>query len=232
MKVGIMQPYFFPYIGYWQLINAVDKFIIYDNIQYTKNGWIRRNRILLNGEDKMISIPLKKDSDFLDINKRFLSDIDKGRGKIINQIKMAYSKSPEFENVFPIIERAISKEEKNLFDYIYSTIKVIIDYLEIKTEIIISSDINMDHSLKNKDRVVKICKKVEATEYLNPIAGIELYNKEEFKSQGIQIKFLKTEVTEYKQFDNTFIPNLSIIDILMFNSKDRVKEMLNKHVLI
>ena len=109
MKIGIMQPYFFPYIGYWQLINAVDKFVIYDNIQFTKRGWIRRNRILMNGEDKMISLPIKKDSDYLDVNKRYLSDtFNKDKSKIISQIKTAYSKAPEFDKVFPLIESAIN----------------------------------------------------------------------------------------------------------------------------
>lgn len=230
-----MQPYFFPYIGYWQLINAVDTFVIYDNIQFTKKGWIRRNRILLNGEDKMISIPVKKDSDYLDINKRYLSEtINIDKIKILNQIKMAYSKAPEFPRVFPIIENAVNTNEDNLFDYIFSTIKVILNYLEIDTEIVISSNVDMDHSLKNRDRVTEICKKFEAREYINPIGGVELYNKDDFLSEGINLKFLKSNVMEYKQFDNKFIPNLSIIDVLMFNSKERVKEMLsiNSFVLV
>lgn len=230
MKIGIMQPYFFPYIGYWQLINAVDKFIIYDNIQFTKRGWIRRNRILMNGEDKMISLPIKKDSDYLDVNKRYLSDtFNKDKSKIINQIKTAYSKAPEFDEVFPLIESAINCGEDNLFDFIYSTVKTILDYLEMDTEIIVSSEIEMDHTLMNRDRVIEICKKLEADQYINPIGGTELYDKEDFKSQGITLNFIKTNPIEYKQFDNSFIPNLSIIDVLMFNSKEKVKEMLGSY---
>lgn len=232
MKIGIMQPYFFPYIGYWQLINAVDKFVIYDNIQFTKRGWIRRNRILMNGKDKMISLPIKKDSDFLDINKRFLSEtFEKDKTKIINQIRMAYSKAPEFNVVFPLIASAINCGEENLFDFIYATVKTVIDYLDINTEIIISSDIEMDHSLMNRDRVIEICKKLKAEQYINPIGGTELYDKEDFETQGVNLKFIKTDSIEYKQFDNPFIPNLSIIDVLMFNSKDRIKEMLKCYSL-
>lgn len=232
MKIGIMQPYFFPYIGYWQLINAVDKFVIYDNIQFTKRGWIRRNRILMNGEDKMISLPIKKDSDYLDVNKRYLSDtFNKDKSKIINQIKTAYSKSPEFDVVLPLIESAINCGEDNLFDFIYSIVKTILDYLEIDTEIIVSSEIEMDHSLMNRYRVIEICKKLEANQYINSIGGTELYDKEDFKSQGITLNFIKTNSIEYKQFDNSFIPNLSIIDVLMFNSKDKVKEMLESYTL-
>lgn len=116
MKLGIMQPYFLPYIGYWQLLNAVDKYIIYDNIEFTKSSWIRRNRILLNGKDKMFSIPIKKDSDFLNIDKRELTeDSIKERVKILNQIKVAYKKAPEFEKVFPLLQKIFLCEEKNLF---------------------------------------------------------------------------------------------------------------------
>lgn len=233
MKIGIMQPYFFPYIGYWQLINFVDKFVVYDNIQFTKQGWIRRNRILNNGNDKIITIPLKNDSDYLDVNKRFLSDsFETDKTKIINQIYSAYSKAPEFNVVFPIFESAMNCGKNNLFDFLYLTIKTIVAYLEINTQIIISSEIKMDHSLKNKERVIEICKKLKANQYINPIGGTELYDKEYFKSNGIALNFIKTNKIEYKQYNNIFIPNLSIIDVIMFNTKKEVKTILNDYLLL
>ncbi len=232
MKTGIMQPYFFPYIGYWQLINVVDKFVVYDNIQFTKKGWIKRNRILMNGKDKMISLPIRKDSDFLDVNKRFLSEtFAVEKKKIINQIKSAYSKAPQFDAVFPLVESAINCGAENLFDFIYATIKSIIKYLEIDTEIIISSEIDMDHSLRNRDRVIETCKALHCNQYVNPIGGTDLYDKDDFASNGIDLKFLKTDSFEYKQFDHPFIPNLSIIDVVMFNSRDRMKEILEYYSL-
>jgi len=232
MKIGIMQPYFFPYIGYWQLINLVDKFVVYDNIKFTKSSWIRRNQILLNGKNKMISLPIKKDSDYLDVNKRFLSEtFKKEKTKIINQLKIAYSKTPQFHAVFPLIESTLNCGIENLFDFIYETIKVVIGYLEIDTEIIISSSIDMNHSLANKDRVIEICKKLNADCYINPIGGLKLYDKEDFKLHGIDLKFIKTDFFEYKQFDNEFIPNLSIIDVMMFNSREEVKKMLDLYTL-
>lgn len=233
MKLGIMQPYFLPYIGYWQLLNAVDKYIIYDNIEFTKSSWIRRNRILLNGKDKMFSIPIKKDSDFLNIDKRELTeDSIKERVKILNQIKVAYKKAPEFEKVFPLLQEIFLYEEKNLFKFIFNSVKKIKDYLDIKTEIIISSKVNIDHSLKNKDKVIAFCKELEATKYYNAIGGQELYSFEEFKDNRIELKFLKTEEIIYRQFNNEFIPNLSIIDVMMFNSKEKIKVFLNTYSLI
>ena len=233
MRLAIMQPYFLPYIGYWQLMNAVDKFVIYDNIQYTKSGWIRRNRILLNGKDLLISLPIKKDSDFLDIKDRYLSEnYLKEKNKIKNQIKAAYQKAPYYKLVMPIIERIIDNEEKNLFLYLYNSIILVKEYLNINTQLIISSSINMNHNLKSQGRVIEICRQLKADHYINPIGGTNLYDKKEFEKHGIKLSFLKTEDIIYKQFDNEFIPNLSIIDVMMFNSKDEINKMLDKFTLI
>lgn len=233
MKVGIMQPYIFPYIGYWQLLNAVDKFVIYDNIQFTKNGWVRRNRILLNGNDKLFTLPIKKDSDYLDIRDRYLADtFPKEREKLLSQIKMGYKKAPYFNDVYPILEECINYDNNNLFEYIYHSIVRISTYLKINTELIISSDIEMNHSLKNKDRVIETCKTLGSSTYINPVGGIELYDKEYFSNNDIDLKLIKTQNFEYEQYNNQFIPNLSIIDVLMFNSNDEVKKLLGKYELL
>lgn len=232
MKIGIMQPYFFPYIGYWQLINAVDVFVIYDNIQFTKKGWIKKNRIMMNGKDMIISLPIKNDSDYLNINERFLPEtFSKDRIKILNQIKAAYNRAPEFDSVFPILEHSMNCGKDNLFDFIYVTIDEIVKYLGINTKILISSSINMDHSLKNKERVISTCKTLGGDQYINPIGGMELYDKAYFSSHGIDLKFIKTDDIEYNQFEYSFISNLSIIDVLMFNSHDRMSELMNCYSL-
>lgn len=234
MKTGIMQPYFLPYIGYWQLLNAVDKFVVYDNIQFTTKSWIRRNRILENTKDALFTIPLKSDSDYLDICDRSVSDqyFNKDSGKIIRKIKDAYRKAPYFDEAMPIIEKCFLYQEKNLFTFIFNSIQIISEYLGITTEIIVSSHIEMNHSLKNQERVLEICRKLSTSVYINPIGGLELYDSESFKSNGIDLKFIKSNNVEYKQYDNEFVPNLSIIDVMMFNSSDEVKKMLNMYELI
>lgn len=233
MKVGIMQPYFFPYIGYWQLINAVDKFVVYDNIEFTKKSWIRRNRILVNSQDKLFTLPIKKASDYLDVRERYLSETFPEEGeKLLNQIKISYNKSPQFNTVFPIIEKCIRFDNRNLFEYIYHSILTVLNYLEISTEIIISSSIVMDHSLRNKYRVIETCKKLGGDVYINLIGGMEMYEKEEFRENSIELKFLHTDEFEYKQYDNPFIPNLSIIDVMMFNSKEEINEILSMYKCI
>jgi hypothetical protein len=232
-KIAIMQPYFFPYIGYFQLINSVDEFIIYDNIQYTKKGWINRNRILCNESDKLITLPLKKDSDFKDVFERKLSDtwID-DRNKILNLIKTSYRKAPFFNDVFEIVQKCLLYDDQNLFNFIFNSIKIINEYLEIKTKMIVSSSVNIDHSLKSKHKVIAICKEMHATTYINSIGGIDLYDKDEFLENQIFLNFIKSNSLNYNQFDNEFIPWLSIIDVMMFNSKNRVMELINSYSII
>lgn len=232
MKIGIMQPYFLPYIGYWQLINTVDKFVIYDNIEFTKKSWIRRNRILLNGKDKLFTLPIKKDSDYLNINERFLSpDYAKERNKILNTIQCAYKKAPFYNTVFPIIKRCFYCEKHNLFEFILYSIIEIMRYLDIKTDIIISSNIDMDHTLKCEKRVMEICKALGGKCYINPVGGVDLYCEEEFSEHSIELKFLKSNDIVYNQFDK-FVPNLSILDVMMFNSREIINEMLQEYTLI
>jgi len=233
VKLAIMQPYFMPYIGYFQLINSVDEFIIYDNIQYTKKGWINRNQILSNGTPQLISIPLKKDSDYLDVVGRELSESwSNDRKKIINIIKSSYNKSPYFQETFELILKCLNNPERNLFKFIYDSLILINEYLDIKTKIIISSIIDVDHTLKSQDKVLSICRERKATQYINSVGGQELYNKDIFKQNKVDLNFIKTNPIQYKQFNNEFIPWLSIIDVIMFNSKEQIKNYLNSYNLV
>jgi hypothetical protein len=231
MKLGIMQPYFLPYIGYWQLIKAVDVFVIYDNIQYTKKGWINRNRFLQNEHDELFSISLKKGSDFLNVDQRFLSP-DFKRNKLIAMFQSAYSKAPKKNEILPLISEIINCQEENLFKYIYNSIVKICEYLELNTKMVISSSVDIDHSLKAEDKILAICKVLCAETYINSIGGIELYSKELFKGHGVELQFIKSKPVEYKQFDNEFVPWLSILDVLMFNDRKNVKHFLNEFELI
>lgn len=228
-----MQPYFMPYIGYFQLINSVNEFIIYDNIQYTKKGWINRNRILVNKKDHLITLPIKKDSDYLDVAKRELSESwVKDKNKMLNIIKSSYNKSPYFQETFKLISECLNHPEVNLFKFIYNSIVLINDYLEIKTPIIISSTIDIDHTLKSQDKILSLCKEQNVDVYINSIGGVELYNKKIFKQNNIELNFIKSNPIQYKQFNNEFVSWLSIIDVMMFNSKEQIKEYLNNYTLI
>ena len=232
MKLAIMQPYFMPYIGYFQLINAVDVFVVYDNIQFTKKGWLHRNRVLVNGKKNMFSVPLKKDSDYLDVVQRALADsFENGSKKIIRKIKASYQKAPYYKEVMPLVEKCFQRGSGNLFDFIHTSLKLLTQFLQIDKKIIISSSIDIDHTLTSQDKVLAICKKLNANIYINAIGGQNLYVAEAFRNMGIELHFIKTKPIEYKQFDNEFVPWLSIIDVMMFNSKKEIRKMLGLYYL-
>jgi hypothetical protein len=230
MKLGIMQPYFLPYIGYFQLINVVDKYVIYDDVQYIKGGWINRNNILLNGQDFRFNLIILSASPNKLINEIFVAE---NQFNLLKTIESAYKKAPFFSTVFPLAENIINYENKNSAKYIGNSIVKIATYLNIKTEFIYSSEIKEKNCLlKNQDKVINICSVLNATEYINAIGGQALYDKANFEKNHIKLSFIKTKLIEYKQFNNQFIPNLSILDVLMFNSVEEINIMLDKYELI
>lgn len=222
MRVGIMQPYLFPYIGYFQLIDAVDRFVVYDNIKYTKKGWINRNRLLRQGTDAYFSVPLKKGSDSLDICQRELAS-DFNRDKLLNQFAEAYRQAPQYADVFPFLQEVFSCDRFNLFEFLFNALRKTCARLRIDTEILVSSGIGIDHALRKQDRVMALCEALGATVYVNPIGGVELYSVDEFKARGLQLQFLKSRPCVYPQFGNEFVPWLSIIDVMMFNAVDVIR---------
>lgn len=225
-RAAVMQPYFFPYIGYFQLIDAVDTFVVYDNIKYTKKGWINRNRILINGSEATFSVPLKKASDALDIRDRWLA-ADFNRGKMLNQLSESYRKAPHHLEVLDLAEDILMTGEQNLFKFLHASIEKTCKYLGITTRIVVSSTLEIDHSLQSQSKVIALCHSVGATTYINPIGGVELYSREAFSDVGIELKFIRSKLTEYRQFDTPFVPWLSIIDLMMFNSVDDIRRQIS-----
>lgn len=222
MKLGIMQPYFLPYIGYFQLIAAVDVFVVYDNIKYSKKGWINRNRMLLNGLDAMFSLPLKKASDSLDVVQRELA-ADFDRAKLLNQFKGAYGRAPFFAETFPLLERIVRFDNANLFHYIHHSLVCTCRHLGIGTEIRASSNVDIDHNLKGQDKVLALCQALGADTYINAIGGTTLYAREDFSAYDIELQFIKAKAFAYPQFGAPFVPWLSVVDVLMFNPIDAVR---------
>ena len=216
-----MQPYFLPYIGYFQLIAAVDTFVIYDNIKYTKKGWINRNRMLQNGSDVTFCLPLKKGSDSLHVVQRELA-VAFDRNKLLNKFRDAYSRAPDFLQTFPLLERLVAFEDNNLFRYIRNALSETCSYLDIDTAIRVSSDIAIDHELKGQDKVLAICKALGADTYINAIGGTELYVRQDFEAHGIELNFIRSKHFEYLQFGAPFVPWLSIVDVMMFNAPEQI----------
>jgi hypothetical protein len=230
--VGMMQPYLFPYLGYFQLITAVDIFVLGDDLQYAKESWINRNRILIEGTDKLITFPLKKGNHNLKINERLLcDDFLKVGDKMLRIIYNSYSKAPYFKNVFPLLEEIIKFPDNNLAIYAENSIRKICGYLSITTPIMRASDLCIENVVDKQDRIIKTAKKLNARICINLIGGSSLYDPAYFKLQGLELKFHRMGEIKYKQFNNNFVPLLSIIDVMMFNEVSELKEKLSIYSL-
>lgn len=224
-----MQPYLFPYIGYFQLINAVDRFVIHDDVQFIKSGWINRNKILVNNHEFLFTFSLKKNSSYLNINERYFSDnFDLEKNKLFRTLKSSYGKSKNFKEVFSIIQEIlnVNNADQDISKIITRSLQVICDYLDIRTPIITSSEMIKNNNLTGEKRVIEINKQLNSTHYINPIGGIELYSEENFQKHNVQLSFLKSKPIKYTQNGAEFIPWLSIIDVLMFNSKEEIVGLL------
>lgn len=229
MKLAIMQPYFLPYIGYWQMIKAVDTYVIYDDVNYIKGGWINRNRMLLGGKDFMFNLELKGASPNKLINQ---IEVAENQSKLIRTIAQAYCKAPQFAEVMPIIEKICNFDKSDLGRFLGNSIIEISNYLKIETKFIYSSDIEKDNELKAQNKVIAIAKTLTADKYYNAIGGQDLYSVTDFAANNIELKFIKTLPMEYAQLKNEFVPWLSILDVLMFNSVEQTSIMLDKYELI
>ncbi len=232
MKLGIMQPYFFPYIGYWQLMNAVDRYVIFDDVHYINRGWINRNRILIQGVPHYINLPLRKASQNKIINEIQIQFDEKFPSKVLKTIIMAYGHAPQFGSVFPIVQEILLNREENLALFLKNQIVKIASYLEIKTRFDLSSELEQDRTLKGQDRILALCGLLGASSYYNTISGKELYKKEAFEQQGIQLRFVQTNPISYKQDTEIFQKDLSILDVLMYNPVEEVRRMLEEYTLI
>jgi hypothetical protein len=230
MKIAIMQPYLFPYIGYFQLINAVDIFVVYDDVQYIKGGWINRNRVLIKDTASLFTFSIKKESTYFDIKDRFFSDkFIQEKENFLKTIQACYSRAPNYNNIFPLIKSITDNSEKNVAKFIMFSLQKISEYMGIKTSFIYSTTIPKSNDQSSSERLIEIVKYLRGNIYINPIGGIELYRKDEFINEGIQLTFLKSNDIVYKQFREPFIPCLSIIDVLMFNSVSTIMKFLSEY---
>ena len=227
-----MQPYFFPYIGYFQLISSSDLFVLHDDVQYIKGGWVNRNRILMKGEVRMITLPVQKGPHDLPINeRRYVADLQV-RKQILNIIKQAYAKAPCYPQVFPMVEELLMYDEANVAYFNENLIRRIVSYLGLQCRIITSSSMDKNNDLAGEMRVVDICGRLGATDYTNPEGGQALYHANTFRTAGIELRFLCMRPRPYLQQSPEFVPYLSIIDGLMQLGPHGIKPYLIEFDLI
>ena len=224
-----MQPYFFPYIGYYQLAYEVEKFVFFDDVNYIKKGYINRNSILMNDALHQFTIPVAGVSQNKKINEHFyVGDFS----QFLEKIKIAYRGAPCFNDIFPIIQEAVLSGNLNVAEKNAASIKVVFDYLGLDRNFSFSSDVQNNPPLKAQARIIDLCKKINVNEYVNAIGGRGLYSQEEFGNEKIELKFIKSDLRPYPQSSDNFVPNLSMIDVLMWNDASCVLNLLNKYSVI
>lgn len=229
MKLAVMQPYFFPYLGYFQLMATADTFLIFDDVHFIKKGWIHRNQILLDGKAHPFTLPIQKVSQNRLILEHSRAQIEQTVEHQLLLLHHAYHKAPYYSDFIPHLERMLRYEEVNVARYLGFQLKMLRDYLELDTEIHYASSFANEMNLKKEARLLDLCKQFGATHYVNPIGGKSLYDRETFEREGVQLEFVEMKPFVYRQFDGVFVPNLSIIDVLMFNPGMHVRELLDTY---
>ncbi len=234
MKIALMQPYFLPYIGYFQLINAVDKFIFCNDLGFIKQGWINRNNILLEGKKHRFCLPIKHVSSFTSIKETKISEQPNDwQNKLSKKIWLAYHKAPFFDAVYPWIDEILKgAPNHSISDVAIISIEHTFQYLNLEKNLSQSIGLYDNEELKLAKRVIDICQQEGADTYINAIGGQNLFCKNDFKKHNIDLCFIKPILKTYEQNSPEFVAGLSILDVLMYNTPNDVKIMLSEYNLI
>jgi len=231
MIVTIMQPYFFPYIGYFQLLAGSNIFVLYDDVQYIKGGWINRNRMLFDGKAKWLSFPVSKGSTFARINERKYVADPQVRHGLLRQLEATYHAAPHFNYMYALVEQLFDYDCLNVAKFNGNLVRRLALLLQLDCRIVTASDLAFDKNLTGQQRVIAICQELGASSYVNPIGGAALYDEKSFKEAGIRLRFLQPSIVAYPQFSEKFIPALSILDVLMFNSPDEARALVSRYTI-
>lgn len=226
MTLAVMQPYLFPYLGYFQLVHAADTFIFYDDVNFIKGGWINRNRILMNGAASYFTVQLRDASPNKKINEIRFTD---NRPKLLKTLDQAYRKAPFYNAVRPVVEATLTCDTDLLSELAARSVQDICAYLGLSTVFQVSSS---DHAssagMERTERLLELCRSSGATRYVNAPGGRDLYDKQIFSNAGVELTFLQTRTVSYPQFSGAFVPGLSMVDVIMFNPKEVVLHLLGE----
>ena len=232
-RLSVMQPYLFPYIGYYQLIHSADRFVIYDDVSFIKQGWINRNRVLVNGAPWRFTVPLVGLSSHalikdVEIDARVFPH---WREKFIKTLKQSYAKAPNYACTIDLVDRILDPKATHIAQLASDSLTILMKALSIETEFIPSSTRYNNADLRSQARILDICAREGAAHYINAQGGKELYQSAAFEAKGIQLSFIEPKLEPYFQGGGEFTAGLSIIDVLMFNSLERVRIMLNDFIV-
>lgn len=233
MKVAIMQPYFFPYIGYFQLMAACDLFVAFDDAQYISRGWVNRNRILVKSSADWLTLPVVYAGHRAPINQRqYLLEHGAQPRRLLRRLAGAYGNAPHFDRTMQLVEEILAFPDANVASFNLNLLARVAAALRLPVRLVRSSDIAKEGGLKGRDIVAEICRRTGATHYINPIGGVALYDEGFFRARGLELSFLQAAPSPYSQFGSGHVPWLSIIDVMMFNDVAAIARMLGQYHLV
>jgi hypothetical protein len=220
MNVAIMQPYLFPYIGYFQLIAAADTFVVYDDVAFINRGWINRNRVLQQGRELLVTVPLRAASQNRTIREIEIAEDGLWLPRVLRTVEHAYARAPRFPDTYALAEAVLGSKERSISRMAVSGLRAVCTHLGITTRFVESSTVYGNSALKGQERILDICAREGATRYINLPGGAALYSRAEFAARGVELEILEPDPGPYRQFGDPFVPWLSILDVLMFNSRE------------
>lgn len=228
MRIAIMQPYFFPYLGYFQLIHAVDTFIYLDDVAFIKKGWIHRNRLYFNKKTYLFSIPIKNISQHKSIRETTVSDpeFSHWKKKFFSSLCSFYKKQPYFNEGFEIVNSVFETPFNSIAELAINSIKITCDAVGLNIPRKCSSEIETIHGIKKENLIIEICRIYNCDVYVNPPGGVLLYRKEMFAKHGISLRFIQPNLQAYPAENRDFVPGLSVLDALMCCGKRYTRDYL------
>jgi hypothetical protein len=231
MKLAVMQPYFFPYVGYFDLISRVDQWVVFDTAQYRRHGWVNRNRILRPVQGwQYITAPLLKhprETRICDI--QVVSGQD-WRARIERQLEHYRGHAPYFDAAWGLVRDCLSVPGASLSRMNVEALRRICALLEIRFSFTILSEMDLPLGPVEEpgDWALRIAEALGAQEYVNPPGGQDLFDPEKFAARGIRLTIQEPVAFRYQVPGYCFEPGLSIVDALMWNSRDRLRDFLHR----
>lgn len=222
-----------PYLGYFQLVHAVDKFVFFDDVNFIKKGWINRNYIYSLNGPHLFTVPLIKASQNKLIKDTYINDFEPFRLSFKESLRHSYSKAPFYSQVIEWLEGWFFRSEFSFISQLAATsIQKVFEYLDLEKEFFFSSEIDYQKSKTDNtatDKIISICRLLGAKHYINPRNGKDLYQRADFERYDLKLSFINMKPIAYSQFDREFMPYLSMIDVLMFNNKEQIKKLLTEY---
>lgn len=237
MKLGVMQPYFFPYIGYYQLIDHVDQWVVFDKTQYIRKGWVNRNRVLhpdVNKEWNYITVPVRKHDKSTPISLIEINNDLQWKKEIAGKLSHYKRVAPYYQAVLDLLDECFSQEAELLSDFLITCLSASCERLQIDFSPLVFSkmNLNIDDAKHAGQWALNIASALDAQEYVNPPGGYKIFDEAEFRAKSVNLRFLSSSISSYNQGKRPFVSGLSIIDVMMWNSADQIKEMLSRYSIM